>query len=978
MPVATPPVGFQLPHDDEPLSPRVLDQLGERYDIREEAGRGGMAIVWLALRRSDGKRVALKVLRRGLAQALGTRRFLREIGIASTVHSPALMPLEDSGDIDGVLYYVMPFAEGGSLRTLMDRKRQLAISEAVRIARALATGLSALHGEGFVHRDIKPENVLLDADGGVFLADYGIARAISSAESEINTSTGIVLGTPRYMSPEQAGGEVVDARSDLYSLACLLYEMLVGTPPFHGASTQAIIARHMGEAPPSLRLVRPAVSEALESVVLRTLAKVPADRFESADAFVAALDAAETTATGAGHSRRRPWSSRRALGAMLAALVVTSGIAAYWYPRRPVVLDPERVVVFPFTSRDADIASEGERMALLIGSALDRTETTQWLDGQPLLSERERTDGRVIGDERARALARGARARYYLAGSVTHPGDSVTVQLRLHDVETGRVVAGHAESAVRANATAGDLALKAIVSVLPSLTGLANVVDVSGLTGRNPAAVDSWLRGEREYRRYRMDDALRFLQQAVSADSLLAPAAFRAALAASWTNQPDTALSLVRLALRHADALSPRQRPFARSLERWLAGRADEAIAALRPALTPEQETADAWMLAGEIQFHLLPTVGLDSLARHAIPAPTAWPYEAFAQAAFARARAIDPDFSPPLEHLAHIAARRGDASEFARYSSLLTTLTTLTPDSSLVARTGLLDRCVRDGPKGVDWTAEARRSTLRVFHVGSILHSGTVPTVRRCAVTALSAVLAADTALGAEDWNALVALHGMLVAQGEVTRALQLVDSATITGLPQAVALFVLDDVAGIDVGGRGADFVRQLEAAISTRGPSSLWLLTLRAARTGDVARLTRIVALLDARTRAASAQRLDSLMTRVASAYLAVAMHDTTLALSRFEALVPTAAHGDLQGSLWESLAPERLAYARILLARGKPADAHRVASTIDHPGILIHQLFLRASLDLRVSAARALNDRRLERRALDHIASLHASK
>ena len=121
MPVATPPVGFQRPDDDELLSPRVLDQLGERYDIREEAGRGGMAIVWLALRRSDGKRVALKVLRRGLAQAIGTRRFLREIGIASTVQSPALMPLEDSGDIDGVLYYVMPFAEGGSLRTLMDR-----------------------------------------------------------------------------------------------------------------------------------------------------------------------------------------------------------------------------------------------------------------------------------------------------------------------------------------------------------------------------------------------------------------------------------------------------------------------------------------------------------------------------------------------------------------------------------------------------------------------------------------------------------------------------------------------------------------------------------------------------------------------------------------------------------------------------------------------------------------------------------------
>ena len=975
MPVATPPTGFHHPADDEPLSRRVLDGLGERYDIREEAGRGGMATVWLALRRSDGKRVALKVLRRGLAQALGTHRFLREIGIASHVHSPALMPLEESGEVDGVLYYVMPFAEGGSLRALMERERQLALADAVRIARSLAMGLSALHAEGFVHRDIKPENVLLDADGSVFLADYGIARAISSAESEIHTSTGIVLGTPTYMSPEQAGGELVDARSDLYSLGCLLYEMLVGSPPFHGVSTQALIARHMGEPPASLRRVRPTISDELESVVLRTLAKVPADRFASADAFVAALDAAQREEAGVATPRRRPRSSRRIIAVALAAFIVTGGISAYWYPRRAVALDPDRVVVFPFTTVGPGHAGEGEQMAFLIGSALERTEATKWLDGLPLLNEQERIGPRALGAERARELARGARARYYLAGSVSHLGDSVTVQLRVHDAQNGSVVAGRTESAAKSSASAGDLVLKAVVSVLPSLTGLAKVVDVSALTGRNPAAVDSWLRGEREYRRYRMPEALRFLEQAVSADSFLAPAAFRAALAASWTKHPDTALALVRLALRHADVLSARQRPFARSLERFLAGRADEAIIALRPALTPEEETADAWMLAGEIQLHLLPTIGLDSSARRVIPAPTVWPLEAFAQDAFERARAIDPEFSPPFEHMAYYAARRGDATAFARYATLLTTTN---PDSILAARTGLIDRCIRTGATSIDWKAESKRNVRRVFEVGTILHSATAPGVRRCAVSALSAVLAADTAVGAEDWSALVALHGMLVAQGEVSRALRLVDSATTTGLPQAVALFVIDEAAGVNVGHRGANFVAQLEAAITSRGPSSLWLLSMRAARAHDAARLVQIVSLLDARTRAPAAQRLDSLMARVALAYLAVAQHDTTLALRRFEELIPTAPHQEVESSVWESLAPERLEYARLLLARGKPADAHRVASTIDQPSIFIHQLFLRASLDLRAAAARALNDRRLERRAVDQIASLNASK
>ena len=963
--------GVTLPSDDEALSPALFDTLSERFEFVEEAGRGGMATVWLARRRSDGRRVALKVLRRNVAEALGAARFLREIGIASSVHSPSLMPLEESGEIHGMLYYVMPFAEGGSLRRRMDAQRQLAVDQAVHTARSLARGLTALHREGFVHRDIKPENVLLGAQNEVFLADFGIARALSAAATDVHTSTGIVLGTPTYMSPEQAGGEAADAHSDQYSLGCLLYEMLAGTPPFQGASAQAVIARHMSEAPPSLRVVRPAVSEAIESVVMRTLAKVPADRFEHMEAFVAALDAAEG-GTPPAPMRRIAARKRRPAILAAAAIVVAVSVAAYWYPRRGAALDDERVIVFPFTALSAGHTSEGGQLAILMGAALEHTDATKWLDGSALVTERDRRDGPTLRPERALAIAREVRARFYLDGAVSRARDSITVQVVAHDAQDGTVLARRTESGGAAT-TPGDLALRALVGVMPKLTGLDKVVDVTGLLGHNAAAVDSWLRGEREYRRSNMEQALRFLAQAVRADSLLAPAAFRAAFAASWRHRPDSALTLVALALRHSEALSARQRTLAHALERFLAGRANEAIAALRDALGTDQETADAWMLAGEIQIHLLPDIGVDSLARRAIPAPTTWPLESFAQSAFRRAVALDPGFTPPMPHLASIAARRGDADALAHYTALLTAAS---PDSEQARRGTLIETCLRRGTRSVDWKAAVRTRSRRVFEVGAILQGATNTQARRCGIAALSSVLSADAGPGDEDWSSMFALHGMLIAQGQQAAALRLVDSAIVSGIPAAVALFVLDQAAGVDVGPRANGFLAQLDAAIDTRSAPSLWLLALAASHDRNATRLERIAARLDARARAPTAQRIDSLMARAAGAYLALARHDTTLAMSRFATLAPTAPHADVETTVMESLSPERLEYARLLLARHQFADAHRVASTFDQPSVFVHQLFLRPSLDVRLAAARGLDDSRLQQQARDHIAALES--
>ncbi|HYL56354.1 MAG TPA: protein kinase [Gemmatimonadales bacterium] len=263
--------------------------LAERYRLEREIGRGGMATVYLAEDLKHRRPVALKVLSPDLAASLGTDRFLREIEIAARLTHPHILSLHDSGEADGLLYYVMPYVEGESLRGRLSRNRQLPLDDAVRISREVADALDYAHGRDVVHRDIKPENILFQA-GHAVVSDFGIARAIRVAGVKRFTGSGIAVGTPGYMSPEQASGiEQLDGRSDLYSLACVLYEMLAGDPPFTGWSAQAILARQAIEPVPPLRAVRDTVPDWLEQVVVRALAKSPADRFATAADFIAAL-----------------------------------------------------------------------------------------------------------------------------------------------------------------------------------------------------------------------------------------------------------------------------------------------------------------------------------------------------------------------------------------------------------------------------------------------------------------------------------------------------------------------------------------------------------------------------------------------------------------------------------------------------------------------------------------------------------------
>ena len=303
------------------LFARLQAALADRYAIERELGRGGMATVYLARDRKHDRPVAVKVLRPELAAALGPERFLREIKLAARLTHPHILPLHDSGEADGFLFYVMPYVEGESLRDRLTRERQLPVEDAVQIARDVADALSFAHSHAVIHRDIKPENILFEA-GHAVVSDFGIARAINAAGSDRLTETGLAVGTPSYMSPEQAAGSrELDGRSDLYSLACVMYEMLAGEPPFTGPTVESVVRQHLTAGAPPVTTVRPGTPPGVALALERALAKTPADRHSTAAAFAEALAAPgrEATPAPAGAVPRAP-----GLGRVLALYLTAS------------------------------------------------------------------------------------------------------------------------------------------------------------------------------------------------------------------------------------------------------------------------------------------------------------------------------------------------------------------------------------------------------------------------------------------------------------------------------------------------------------------------------------------------------------------------------------------------------------------------------------------------------------------------------
>src|SRR6266566_2651138 len=489
--------------------------LAERYAGERELGQGGMAVVFLARDLKHRRPVAIKVLRPELAMALGAERFLGEIETVAALAHPHILPLYDSGEAAGFLYYVMPYVEGESLRERLTREKLLPLEDALRIAGEVATALSYAHSRGVVHRDIKPENILLEA-GQAVVSDFGIARAITVAGGDRLTQTGVTVGTPGYMSPEQAAGEQdLDGRSDVYSLGCVLYEMLAGSPPFLGASARAILARQSLDPVPRLRTVRETVPEEFERAVVKALAKAPADRFATATQF------AEALVTG----RAAPRASRRAplipmvlpLAAALVAIgavVLARRLSQF---RNPPAFDPNVVAVAPFDVLEPNLARWREGLVDVLSANLDGAGPLRTVSPTMVVHS---WSGR--GDQAGAAnLGRRTGARLVVLGTMFGAGtDSARVTARWLDVATGKVLGEGIE--IRDMTSRMDRLTDSVtVGLLRELNRTRPIAAFrhASLGARSLPALSTFLRGEQFFRRAAWDSAMTHYRRAVTLDS---------------------------------------------------------------------------------------------------------------------------------------------------------------------------------------------------------------------------------------------------------------------------------------------------------------------------------------------------------------------------------------------------------------------------------------------------------------------------
>jgi serine/threonine-protein kinase len=423
------------------------DALRDRYVLERELGRGGMAVVYLARDLRHDRPVALKVVHAELARALGRERFLREIRTVARLQHPHILSVHDSGEAAGRLWFTMPYVEGESLRSRLARERQLPLGDALRITTECARALDHAHQHGVIHRDIKPENILLTADGSTLVADFGIAKAMgpsraalgqpgagteAPAETEALTETGWVVGTPAYMSPEQAAGQrALDERTDIYSLACVLYEMLAGEPPYVGATAQAMIAKRLTEPVPKLTTLRQ-VPSSIERAVTTALARSPADRFRTAGELAAALTEPAAPAAPDQRSRRPARALVRRTAVVAAAMMIGGSLAWILLSRPWESSKADSVAVLPFANLSPSPGNEyfSDGIAEELIAALGRVEGLRVAARTSAFAFKGRNAD--LGEIRQRL-----GVETVLEGSVRRSGERVRVTAQLVDARNG-------------------------------------------------------------------------------------------------------------------------------------------------------------------------------------------------------------------------------------------------------------------------------------------------------------------------------------------------------------------------------------------------------------------------------------------------------------------------------------------------------------------------------------------------------------
>ena len=516
--------------------------LSGRYRIEREIGRGGMATVYLAEDLKHNRRVAVKVLHPELAKAIGPDRFLQEIQIAAGLDHPHILPLHDSGEAGGFLFYVMPYAEGASLRDRLNVEKQLPLDEALSIAREVADALAYAHRQEVVHRDIKPENIMISG-GHARVADFGLAKAMSAAGSDQLTQTGVVLGTPAYMSPEQASAsEDIDGRSDLYSLGCVLYEMLAGRRVFSG-SKQDLLRQHVLENPPAITTLRPAVPPQVAAAISRALAKSPADRYSPVGQFSEALgpmvlgsnaNSAETVAMAAPAQKPK---SRNLLtvGILLAVALAAVGVTRLLHlgpwsslVSQGVIEERERIILADFENRTGD-ATMGATVTELMRIGLSRSQTISLVNpgqvGRILeMMERDPVDG--VNAEAALEAAERDGIRAVITGEVTPVGDRIALTARLVGVD-GTVLAAETDEAADANeltAAVDRLSGKLREKCGETISSAEAAVPLDKVTTGSIEALRTFSQGLSANNRGDQTRALQLIGEAIDADSTFAMA----------------------------------------------------------------------------------------------------------------------------------------------------------------------------------------------------------------------------------------------------------------------------------------------------------------------------------------------------------------------------------------------------------------------------------------------------------------------